>query len=345
MVNKPIIINTLFIYSVYSNRKIPEIWKNKIGYQDEVLDVLKDEQFLAYLGRSNPKDDSFSTTTTSTKQMSKTAYSSFPKLRKLSQDEQLTHISEGIQSTNREESELQTRSISNRPKFTMTSKSKKEVNEKEIVSILEDFRSLYPIKTSNFQAVITNIDGNNKSNVSCGSGGKDLNMFNKTFTSSFKGGFRSGSMPNIINQGLHGIKHLKPYQKQEMFKQAIYNKLIPSKQKSFSSRNIQITKKHEEEKTSTKYGPFLNSDNEIFNRKIEITNPLVKKHLESINYFGPYYSYCPPCRNRNMEFYKNLEPNQCIEIIKCIKKERKRKAVELEEHYKKELKLSKMQEQ
>jgi hypothetical protein len=172
-------------------------------------------------------------------------------------------------------------------------------------------------------------------------------MFNKTFTSSFKGGFRSGSMPNIINQGLHGIKHLKPYQKQEMFKQAIYNKLIPSKQKlSFSSRNIQIPKKHEEEKTSsTKYGPFLNSDNEIFNRKIEITNPLVKKHLESINYFGPYYSYCPPCRNRNMEYYKNLEPNQCIEIIKCIKKEKKRKAIELEEHYKKELKLSKLQEQ
>ena len=335
---------------MYSNRKIPDIWKNKIGYQDEVLDVLKDEQFLVYLGRSNPKDDSFSTTTTSTKQMAKTAYSSFPKIRKLSQDEQLTHISEGIQSsTNREESEVQTRSITNRPKYTMSLKPKKEVNEKEIVSILEDFRSLYPIKTNNFQAVITNIDGNNKvsSGVGSSSGGKDLNMFNKTFTSSFKGGFRSGSMPNIINQGLHGIKHLKPYQKQEMFKQAIYNKLIPSKTKlSFSSRNIQIPKKHEEEKTSTtKYGPFLNSDNEIFNRKIEITNPLVKKHLESINYFGPYYSYCPPCRNRNMEYYKNLEPNQCIEIIKCIKKEKKRKAIELEEHYKKELKLSKLQEQ
>jgi hypothetical protein len=280
--------------------------------------------------------------------MAKTAYSSFPKIRKLSQDEQLTHISEGIQSsTNREESEVQTRSITNRPKYTMSLKPKKEVNEKEIVSILEDFRSLYPIKTNNFQAVITNIDGNNNNKVSGGSSGKDLNMFNKTFTSSFKGGFRSGSMPNIINQGLHGIKHLKPYQKQEMFKQAIYNKLIPSKQKfSFSSRNIQIPKKHEEEKTSsTKYGPFLNSDNEIFNRKIEITNPLVKKHLESINYFGPYYSYCPPCRNRNMEYYKNLEPNQCIEIIKCIKKEKKHKAIELEEHYKKELKLSKLQEQ
>jgi hypothetical protein len=339
---------------VYSNRKIPDIWKNKIGYQDEVLDVLKDEQFLVYLGRSNPKDDSFSTTTASTKQMAKTAYSSFPKLRKLSQNEQLTHISEGIQSlTNRDESEVQTRSITNRPKYTMSLKPKKEVNEKEIVSILEDFRSLYPIKTNNFQAVITNIDGNNKvgsgacSGNGVGSSSKDLNMFNKTFTSSFKGGFRSGSMPNIINQGLHGIKHLKPYQKQEMFKQAIYNKLIPSKQKlSFSSRNIQIPKKHEEEKTSsTKYGPFLNSDNEIFNRKIEITNPLVKKHLESINYFGPYYSYCPPCRNRNMEYYKNLEPNQCIEIIKCIKKEKKRKAIELEEHYKKELKLSKLQEQ
>ena len=260
--------------------------------------------------------------------MSKTAYASFPKIRQPSLDEQLTHISEGIQSTIRDDSETQTKTL--RPKYTTRLKTKKEMNEKEITSILEDFKTLYPIKDPNFQAVITN------------SIHKDTNVpqFNKTFTSTFKGGFNTGTIPTIENQGLHGIRHLKPHQKQEMFKQAIYNKLIPPKQRAISSRVIHVSKskKYEEEKTSTKYGPFLNSDNEIFNKRIEIANPLIKKHLESINFFGPYYSYCPPCRNRNIEFYNNLEPNQCIEIIKCVKKEQKKKTAELEEHYKKELK-------
>ena len=65
---------------------------------------------------------------------------------------------------------------------------------------------------------------------------------------------------------------------------------------------------------------FLNSDNEIFDKKININNPTVIKYLEGINFFGPYYSYCPPCGNRNLEFYKNLEPNQCLQIIQQIKK-------------------------
>ena len=260
--------------------------------------------------------------------MSKTAYASFPKIRQPSLDEQLTHISEGIQSTIRDDSETQTKTL--RPKYTTRLKTKKEMNEKEITSILEDFKTLYPIKDPNFQAVITNSIHKDT----------DVPQFNKTFTSTFKGGFNTGTIPTIENQGLHGIRHLKPHQKQEMFKQAIYNKLIPPKQRAISSRVIHVSKskKYEEEKTSTKYGPFLNSDNEIFNKRIEIANPLIKKHLESINFFGPYYSYCPPCRNRNIEFYNNLEPNQCIEIIKCVKK-----AAELEEHYKKELK-SKVQE-
>ena len=65
---------------------------------------------------------------------------------------------------------------------------------------------------------------------------------------------------------------------------------------------------------------YLNSDYDFFNKKININNPAVLKYLEGINYFGPYFSYCPPCGNRNLEFYKNLEPNQCVQIIQQIKK-------------------------
>ena len=44
------------------------------------------------------------------------------------------------------------------------------------------------------------------------------------------------------------------------------------------------------------------------------------KHLESINFFGPYYSYCPPCGNRNIDFYQNMDKKKLIQIVQQIKK-------------------------
>ena len=51
------------------------------------------------------------------------------------------------------------------------------------------------------------------------------------------------------------------------------------------------------------------------------------KYLEGINFFGPYFSYCPPCGNKNLEFYKNLEQNQCFQIIQQIKKNKGRNII------------------
>lgn len=49
-------------------------------------------------------------------------------------------------------------------------------------------------------------------------------------------------------------------------------------------------------------------------------NPLVNRNLESINFYGPYFSYCPPCYNKNIEYYNNLEVNQCVGLLHHIKK-------------------------
>ena len=62
-------------------------------------------------------------------------------------------------------------------------------------------------------------------------------------------------------------------------------------------------------------------------KKTKINNPIVKKNLEFINYYGPYYSYCPPCLNRNLEYYNNLEPNQSLKLINYIKKIRGKKNI------------------
>jgi len=53
-------------------------------------------------------------------------------------------------------------------------------------------------------------------------------------------------------------------------------------------------------------------------RKIILKNPYAMKQLESINFFGPYYSYCSKCGEKNTNFYKNIDSETLIEIIKQI---------------------------
>ena len=76
-----------------------------------------------------------------------------------------------------------------------------------------------------------------------------------------------------------------------------------------------------------KYGPFLNFDYETFYKKVKINNPVIERQLENINFFGPYYSYCPPCLNRNLEYYNHLEANQCLKLIHFIRKMRGKKNI------------------
>lgn len=251
-----------------------------------------------------------STETPRTKNMSSTTYTNFPRIHKGT----LSSISNDTPpSPGKDDNDNPTaKSNSNRSKFLMT-KNKNELSEKEIMSILEEFRNAYPLKP---QLHSPTDSLTSEKLPSPRAEEQSPQIFNKTFTGAFKGGIGS-AMKNAIYGGIHTLKNMKLHEKQEMFKTSIFTKLIPPKTRALSSRPA-IDKRKEEAKT--KYGPFLNFDYEAFNKKIEVTNPLVRKHLESINFFGPYYSYCPPCRNRNMEFYKKLEPNQCIEIIKCIKR-------------------------
>ena len=119
-------------------------------------------------------------------------------------------------------------------------------------------------------------------------------------------------------------KHNK---RQNTFRQNIFTNLLPS---SNRGKNVSLSRKNgfssctnfrkKRLDIQNKNNIFLNSDNEIFDRKININNPAILKYLEGINFFGPYFSYCPPCGNRNLEFYNNLEANQCLQIIQQIKK-------------------------
>jgi len=68
-------------------------------------------------------------------------------------------------------------------------------------------------------------------------------------------------------------------------------------------------------KSTYSYGPFLNTDYEKINKKVEIKNPAIKKLLTEIDYCGPYFSHCPSCSTKNMEYFKNINTDQGIKIF------------------------------
>ena len=55
-------------------------------------------------------------------------------------------------------------------------------------------------------------------------------------------------------------------------------------------------------------------------KKYKIKDKYAMRQLESINYYGPYYSYCPNCGKRNTDFYNNINSDVLINIVGQIKK-------------------------
>ena len=146
-------------------------------------------------------------------------------------------------------------------------------------------------------------------------------------------------LPNITKtfHSREDSKGLNSTLKSQMFKSSIYSLLLPnnkisnlnptntSKSSSLKENNLSVRSKSNLRKNiSSNQGMFLNFNYEEFNKKIEIKNPEVKKVLEDINYYGPYFSHCPSCKNKNLEFYQTLEPHACLNILNFLKKTRKK---------------------
>ena len=295
---------------VYSNKIIPDQWKTKIGYQNDIIKILaNDSNFLSYVGKGGPaasnSNQSDLVETAKNSLMSKTSYSNFPKIINTPKINEISNsLSKGVK-----EESIENQTIKSTARFKFGNK-KKEYNDREIALILEDFRNAFPIKENK---ILLNSDKKEEEE-------EEKNMY-KTFTNSFR---KSRSIFSDFNTTAQTpnlfLSSKKKNDRQEAFRQSIYTNLIEPKFRAKSSKFIKkkFTQPKPEEKMT--YGPFLNSNSDLFYKKVIINDPIIKKYLESINYFGPYYSYCPPCNNRNLEFYKNLEQNDCINLIKFIKK-------------------------
>ena len=212
-------------------------------------------------------------------------------------------------------------------KIIFYQEKKKEETEKEILTILEDYKEAFPIKREK-KLLITEIHLNNENDEKKEKEEKDekekkeetdnkniKDYANKTYTNSF---YKKDK--NLENNPFYNLDKMKLELRQEAYRQNIYTNLVPFTSRTQSSKIKKNKKRKIKKIEESKYGPFLNSNIEIFDKKVEINNPILKKYLESIHYFGPYYSFCPPHKSRNLEFYKNLDIKKANEIIQYIKK-------------------------
>lgn len=330
---------------VFTNIKIPDKWRTKLDYQNTIMKMLvKDNTFLSYVGRGGNinKNETISTKmytrdnfniTGSLKKsrgisMMATSYSQvFPKIdknkfsfedKKFGIDMTQTKKFKSIEDEDASLKEIDNSNIGTATKVSFQKgKNKKEImSDKDVINLLEEFKIAYPIKLpkeeeEQIKKIQEKDDNINKTNL----------LFSQTFN------YNQLLQKNIKYNAFDNFHKIR-IKRQRAFRQNIFNNLIPPKQKQKIDMEQTPDKNNYDssykKKVMSKSTSFLNTDFESFYKTIKINNPVIKRNLESINFYGPFYSYCPPCLNRNLEFYNNLEPNHCLKLIQYIKKLRKK---------------------
>lgn len=266
--------------------------KNNIDSIDADSKIIKEERKNSFLEETQPRGRL-------TKTVSSHFKSDFFDANKLNQN-----IDDSFRKTSSRFSPNNSNNVARRVTMS-TAKNGKAYSSKEIREILDNYNERY--ETKKFL--------------------KDSNENTTTSNSEKK-----IILPNLIKKSdktnvYAMIDNLNSTQKSQLFKSTIYNSIVPVKlsRTGIESKGESFEKSQKYyHKSKTEYGPFLNFNYEEFNRKIEITNPDVKKLLEDLNYYGPHFSHCPSCRNKNLEFYETLEPSQCIKMLQFIKKSKKK---------------------
>ena len=307
---------------IYTNKEVPEKWKQKMNYKDDLLEILtKDKNLLNYVGTNPPDSEMYSTIASLTnlnfkkrKSVSTKLEKTFPSINNTRYKFPENNIGEIENKKSNQNSKLLEININDGHSLGKTSKLKnymvstKNYNEKEIYNILEDFKTAYPIKEKLDQLYTSTNYYNNANKTS-----NSIDKKNETGN--------SGSIFHRTNNSKYSFQNMLTEKRQNVFRQNVFNNLIRtgSFNNSMGKYNFLVDEKTQRSR------PVYEMDHENFMKKIEIKDPLIRKNLEGINYYGPYFSHCPPCRNRNLEYYNKLEPNQCLDIIHQIKRVRVKK--------------------
>ncbi len=369
--------------SVYANIQVPQTWKSKLSYQQELLKIIsEDTNFFNYLSKGNsskhsekekkyhpsqhdrnniPVNNPEHQNSNLLNKNHKYNIGSNNNNHQNSQNNILNTNVSYIRNSSREEKDItpvngtsnsnihknqkhhnssishnamieDSREITDSPKLTkgfpsISSKKKasslgirlaRNFTEKEKREILDHYKDTFQLSKKQDKTDPLN----NDTQLSLSRDGSLLPNIHK---------IKDENHPNHMD-GLDSSL------KGQMFKSSIYSLLLPTKINASnntsllkdstvnsSTSNLRSKSNNGSKlKTSTNEGLFLNFNYEEFNKKVEIKNPEVKRVLEDINYYGPYFSHCPSCRNKNLEFYQTLEPHACLNILNFLKKTRKK---------------------
>jgi len=316
---------------VYTNKEIPDHWKTKLDYEQDLLKMfVKDKNFLVYLGHGGGGDN-FRTIKESEKNNNISPISNILSKSPNADAKSLPKIESNNKTGNSQIKSASNKHIVRNIRFN----GKHNYTDKEILGILDDFRNAYPL----FDKEKEKNQGMHSSKDNIENGNNDIKFktfYNTTnrnniFQEAFKGNNNKNNLPNKkkTTTDFHPVGSFpnikqKHNNRQNTFRQNIFTNLLPSNDKyskavlrKMGSSSANLRKKPN---NYNQNNIFLNSDSESFEKRVTINNPILLKYLEGISFFGPYFSYCPPCGNRNLEFYKNLEINQCLQIIQQIKK-------------------------
>ena len=302
---------------IYSNREIPMNWKHKQDYRDNLLKIMvKDKKVLKYIGMGEYKEEDNNKTYTDRKVPNiKKTFDTKSKISDLNRMNQSFDSEKNPDNTIEEEIIKDTSSS----KFSKSkSKPKHDFTEKEINNILEDFKINYPIKEKLKELYDkTNYYSSKSGFNNFMNGGKNMNLTttrnlrSQSYINKSKEEAESDSKFNR-NIFYNTIKNQQIFKRKNVIRQNVFNNLV--------SKRDSIISKSTSHKNTKKLNPIIFSDYKSFIKKLKIKNPIVDKNLENINFYGPYFSYCPPCYNKNIEYYNNLEINQCIGLLHHIKK-------------------------
>ena len=333
--------------SVYTNVKIPDVWKNRINYQNDLINTMNDDKFfVTYLGKggkyyltnehkSPKKEKQTEKQNISEKQnknqkiFSSTYNSSFNTEREKSITFNLNetvqpHKKESafksiLKKNNEKEKEViydEDESFDYKEKYQKLKSETREkmnklyekgaiiANNKDIVGILEEYKQAYPISLPKIKHGNDNIlEEQNKENQESKEETKSLIKHQKNLII-LKPKEKENELKNKKSYETSIRKKKSEPTKGEVFRQTIYNNLL-SKNTHNNLKDPALLLKE-----------YINT----MEKNIEITNPDIKKRLEEINYWGPFYPYCFIGRKKNLLFYKTMEQNQCITLLNYLKK-------------------------
>jgi hypothetical protein len=308
--------------SIYSNRRIPQSWRNKISYYNELYKTMsKDKYFVSYLGKGGENINAYSTMTQTQPNLT-----SDLSIKNSDKNKFLNTISVKSPS-NEKDNNLITKNMfynANNKSSGAYAKLYNQIAEnRKIHNILEEFKTNFPLTLPTIPKLTTNETDKNENKLLI-TQTNDKKETTSNLTTEEKEEKKS-NLNDLKTKPKPVYRRRKKGEltKAEVFKSTLYNNLLPPGDYVNEETKKELKKKKKQLSVENfNENKYLFSSAEAFNKKITITNPKIEEKLQDINYWGPHYSHCPPCFYKNMYFYENMEKNQCYKLLNYLKKVR-----------------------